>query len=89
MDFRGSKSVFSKKQGLFFGGLGRSKKGALFWASNRICQNVATAGHRPDPKKTIKNDANEKKRGIFDFRHSLLFFWTGSVMVATTSKKML
>ena len=58
MDFRGSKSVFSKKKVFFLGGLGRSKKGPFFWASNRICENVATAGHRPDPQKTIKNDAN-------------------------------
>ena len=55
MDFRGSKSVFSKKQGLFFGGLGRSKKGAFFCAPNRICQNVASAGHRPDPKQSTCN----------------------------------
>ena len=58
MDFRGSKSVFSKKQGFFWEALEGQKKGAFFWASNRICQNVATAGHRPDPQKTIKNDAN-------------------------------
>ncbi len=74
MDFRGSKSVFSKKQRFFFGGLGRSKKGAFFCAPNRICQNVAIAGHRPDPQKNKKEWHKFKKRGNFNFRHSLLFF---------------
>ena len=74
MDFRGSKSVFSKKTGIFVGGLGRSKKRSLFLG---LQSDMSKCRDSWAPSWSTKNNRKWrklKKRGFINFRHSLLFF---------------
>ena len=58
MDFRGSKSVFSKKQGFFLEALEGQKKEPFFGPPIGYVKMSRQLGTVLIHKKTIKNDAN-------------------------------